>query len=61
MPTRSNLVVIGLPASAAAIPATVSTAEAPGPPGLTISMPILGPLAGTLITANCTCGPSGFA
>jgi len=32
--------------------ATVSTAEAPGPPGLTTSTPIFSPEAGMRITAN---------
>src|SRR6516164_4123706 len=48
-------------ASAGPIPATVSTADAPGPPGFTISVPIFLPVAGIRITANCACAPCGFA
>ena len=41
--------------------ATVSTAEAPGPPGLTIRVPIRAPDAGIRMTASCACVPSGLA
>ena len=43
---------MSVPANDAPILATVSTAEAPGPPGLTTSTPIFSPEAGMRITAN---------
>ena len=53
--------MMSVSASDAPMPATVSTADAPGPPGLTISTPMRSPVAGTRITANCACAPSGLA
>lgn len=42
-------------------PLTVSTAEAPGPPGLTMSAPMRSPVAGTRMTASWACAPSGWS
>src|SRR5215208_547932 len=61
MPTKSNRRKISVSASDAPMLATVSTADAPGPPGLTTSTPIFSPVAGTRITANCAWAPSGLA
>ena len=56
-PTRSKLRLIGEPSSSEAIPATMSTADPPGPPGLTSSDPMRCPVAGTRMTASFACAP----
>ncbi|CPA34877.1 Uncharacterised protein [Mycobacterium tuberculosis] len=60
-PTRSKWRRMSVSAIAGAIAATMSTADAPGPPGLTSSAPNRCPVAGTRITANFACVPPGWS
>jgi hypothetical protein len=52
---------MSVPLSSGAIPATMLTADAPGPPGLTNSDPMRWPVAGMRITANFACVPVGLS